>query len=479
VESTITDNVDLAPAERQRADWVNQFTPRIAFSEIGARSKFSGTLAAPMLVYTRSSKNNYIAPEAAVSGTYQAIEHFLFIDANARVSQQYLSPFGPRSVTLASATQNRYTAQSYSVSPYIRGGDRGGLTYELRQQSIWADAAGASLGTSTNKSYTSNVSGQITQAPRPGGWSVEYRRSDIHFTELTAGFDTESMQIARVYASYKPDLTWQISAIGGYEDNHFFLTRERGTTYGVSGIWRPGPRTNLSAAWEHRFFGSSYHVAFDHHTPLTVWSVNASRDITSAPQQLANLPAGADVDALLNSLFGSRVPDAAQRQLLVDQLIRDRNLPAQLTGPVPIFAQRIMLVEDYSATYGILGARNSILFRIFRFRNEPVEGSEPALSPLLELLSNTTQTGVGVTWTHTLAPNLTLSVAGNASTAKQNTESSRDTRLYAVRATVSRTLSPRTSVHAGARFQRGLSDSELGASYHEFAVLAGFSYSFR
>ena len=87
----------------------------------------------------------------------------------------------------------------------------------------------------------------------------------------------------------------------------------RGYIYGVGIEWRPTERTNVVANWEHRFFGASYLFSFDHRTPLSVWSVSASRNITSYPQQLASLPAG-NVQGILNQLFLSRIPDPTLRQ---------------------------------------------------------------------------------------------------------------------------------------------------------------------
>ena len=98
--------------------------------------------------------------------------------------------------------------------------------------------------------------------------------------------------------------------------------------------------------WEHRFFGASYLVSFDHRRPLSVWSFRASRDITSYPQQLANLSAGGDVNGLLNTLFASRVPDPAARQTFVDQFIRQRGLPPTLAGPISLFSQQVTLEES-------------------------------------------------------------------------------------------------------------------------------------
>ncbi|MGE5102490.1 MAG: TIGR03016 family PEP-CTERM system-associated outer membrane protein [Deltaproteobacteria bacterium] len=478
-ESTLTDNVNLAPSDQRKSDWVNEFRPGVRFTEVGAHSKLAGSISVPMLVYARTGgENNYATPNVAISGTYEAIERFFFIDATANVSPQFLSPFGTRSSSLANASANRYTSQSYTISPYIRGGDSNYVNYELRQQSIWSDASGISTGSSTNRSYTSNVNGYVTRQPLPAGATLEYHRSDIRFSDIAnAGSNSETTEIARLRGLYQFDPAFRVSGSVGYENNQFFFTEERGTTYGAGFVWHPTDRTNLNATYEHRFFGASYNVAFDHRTPLSVWSIAASRDITSYPQQIAGLPAG-DVDTLLNALFSSRVPDPGQRQSLVDQLIRDRGLPSQLSGPLAIYAQQITLVEQARATFGILGARNSIFFSAYHTRNEPAARTDEALAPLIPLLSNTTQNGFNVAWNHQLAPTLTLSANGDASRTTDNTATGVSTRFYTVKATLSRVLSALTSAYAGARYQRSLSDSDFAANYSEFAVFVGFTHTF-
>ena len=117
-ESTFTNNVSLSSTDRQ-SDWVNQLTPAVQFTERGAHSQLTGRIALPVLLYARTSENNDVAPQANIVGKFEAIERFLFIDASALVSQEFISPLGTRSISLANATNNRYTQQTYVISPYI------------------------------------------------------------------------------------------------------------------------------------------------------------------------------------------------------------------------------------------------------------------------------------------------------------------------------------------------------------------------
>ena len=157
------------------------------------------------------------------------------------------------------------------------------------------------------------------------------------------------------------------------------------------------------------FFGASYLFSFDHRTPLSVWSLSASRNITSYPQQLASLPAG-NVSGILNQLFLSRIPDPTQRQTVINTLIQDQGLPANLSNPVTLYTQQILLQETASATLGLLGARNSIYATIFYLHQEPIAGSGTPLPPVLALGNSNTQQGINVIWTHNLTPSVTMNL---------------------------------------------------------------------
>ncbi len=107
--------------------------------------------------------------------------------------------------------------------------------------------------------------------------------------------------------------------------------RARSTASGFAGDRASGRRSKRS--WEHRFFGNSYLVAMDHRTPMTVWSLRASRDVTSFPEQLATLPAGGIVPLMLNELLRTRMPDPVQRAAAVAEFIRSQGLPLVLGEP--------------------------------------------------------------------------------------------------------------------------------------------------
>lgn len=466
-----TDNVNLAATDR-KSDWVTQITPSLTFTGKGAEASVSGFISAPLLLYANTGgSNNRVLPQANINGTAALYPKFLYIDASADVSQQFISPFAPRPQGLISDTANRYTAQSYRISPYIKGESRGDLQYELRNNNIWTNATNVAV--TGDQSYTNEIVGHLTQQPRPFGWGANYDRVDSQFN----GRDSFVTEIGRLNALWQPDLSWQFSLSGGYEDNHFPFQDVSGATYGAGFRWRPSGRTSADVDVEHRFFGASYHATLLHRTALSIWTLRASRDLTTYPQDLANLPAQGNTAVLLDSLFASRITDPLARQAFVEQLIRERGLPSTLTGPLDLFSQQITLQENIEGSVNLLGVRNAVLVSAYRRRTEPVPGSALALIDVIPLTQiDNTQVGANVVWTYRLTPLYTLTSNADWSRTSVNDEGGENSKQGTLQVILSAPLSRLTTVYTGARYQRFTSN--LQGRIEESAVFVGISHSF-
>ena len=217
--------------------------------------------------------------------------------------------------------------------------------------------------------------------------------------------------------------------------------------------------------------------AFDHRTPLTVWNVKFSRNISTYPQQLASLAAGSNVAGYLNQLFLSGIPDPVERQNVVDQLMQSRGLPATLTSPVSLYTEQILLVEQQTATVGLLGARNSIFLSVFNAHNEPITAAGDVLPPSLFSQNANTQTGGSIVWTNRLTQsvNLTASFTLLRTTANAPLDGRTDQGYAQVQ--LSMPITARMTGFVGARYQALASD--ITADYNEAAAFVGITYSLR
>ncbi len=107
------------------------------------------------------------APSVSLNAKLEAIEQFFWIDANALVTQSFLTPFGPQPANLTTPTNNRYTTQAYGVSPYIQGVIASNISYSLRDDNIWSRSSNYGDSAATvPATYSNNLSGQMSSVDR-------------------------------------------------------------------------------------------------------------------------------------------------------------------------------------------------------------------------------------------------------------------------------------------------------------------------
>lgn len=474
LQETATNNVNLAPTDSRTSDLVTQLTPTLALSGHGDHTSLDGSLSIPILLYARTSENNYVAPAVHLLGDVNFLDRILHVEGSVDISEQFFTPFGAQPPDLANATDNRYRTTTYRVSPYVMGVAGNGIAYELRNNNVWNNLSGAPSDTS-NSRYTEWFARASSPENRQFGLAATYDYTDITFPGPSTG--SLQSQIGRLIFTYNVDPALRLGADVGYEQNQGALTSSQNTVYGVGLNWRPTERTKVVGRWEHRYFGSSYLFNFDHRTALTVWNVNASRNVTTYPQQLGALGAGSNVPAYLNQLFLSSIPDQTARQQAVDQFIRDRGLPQTLETPVTLYADQIILQQQVSATVGLVGVRNSIFFSVFNVRSEPISAAGTPLPPALNLGNDNTQTGGNIVWSNRLTQGANLVASLNASRTVANGPSPANTKQASAQMTLSRSFSARTSGFIGARYQALTSD--VSSDYNEAAVFVGVGYALR
>lgn len=471
VLETLTSNVNLSPASTRQWDLVTQITPTLTVDEQGQRTSLHGIVSLPILLYVKTgAENNQVYPHVDLLGDVQLVDRFLHIEGSVNISQQYFNPFGAQPTNLVNATQNRYQTEVYRVSPYISGTTAGNISYELRNNNIWSNLSSAPIDTAD--AFTTEWLAKASNVEARVGWRSNVDYSETKFTDQQNSIRT---LLGRVEPIYNYDAQTRFNAKLGYEDNQYQLTGSRNVIYGAGFAWRPTERTAVIGDWEHRFFGSSYLFSFDHRTPLSVWNVRVSRNITTYPQQVAALTAGVSVFGLINDLFRSNFPDPVERQRAVDKFISDRGLPTVLSSPISLYAQQILLLQSQTATVGLIGVRNTIMLTLFNLKTETISAAGNSL-PAFGIDTNNTQTGVTLNWTNKLTEAVQLLVTINGARSLANAPLEGKTNQGSAQVFLSTPLSARTSFYTGARYQVLVSD--ISPDYHEVAAFVGLNYKF-
>jgi len=468
---TWTNNVSLESSEARDSALIFEFVPGVEVDWRSARSELRGTVRAPVVVQTGGEgQGTKVFPQVALVGHIEPIENFFRIEGAASVTQRYFSPFGARSPSLTNDTDNRYDSQSYRLTPIIEGEVGSLIRYQLRDDNIWTIVG--NTPTDAANSYTNRFVGSVDRVATPLGWRLEYFRDQVDFRREAS----ELNQVARAYATWRPDPQLELGLIGGYEQLQLQFDDQSSAVYGALLRWRPTSRTSLDANWQHRVGGPNYQVTFANRTPLSVWSVEFSRSISNFPIELIELSAGTTVPALLDQLFLSRIPDSTERQLAVARFMQEQGLGTVLAEPFTLFGNQFRIVERARANFGVLGVRNNIFFNVYRVKTSPI--TRTAEAPIdLPATEGTTQYGAGATWTTRLTSVSNFQLAADLVRAESDDILGRRTDQGFIRANFTTRLSPQTSAFAGLRLQKLRSDVRPDAS--EAAIFVGVNHSFR
>jgi uncharacterized protein (PEP-CTERM system associated) len=478
VRETYTTNANLAPSGQAESSFVTTVGAGVAVNGNGARANLNGSVSVQGNYYSadipgnNASDNVYV--RANLLGSLEAIEKFLFIEGAINVSQQYLSPFAPTPASTIGITNNRYTSAGYRVSPYIRGVFPGGTTYLLRSDSIWSNLGQVQNAPGATSSFTQRWSGRLDSPVRTFGWSLDGLATTTSFSNQQQDV---SNQIVRGYLNWRPDAQVLLYAIGGYEWNDYYLTQSNNVVYGAGGEWRPTDRTDVRGNWQERFFGSEYLAAVTHRNPFSAFNLNASQNISTFPQQIFAAPAGGDIASLVNAAFTTRIPDPVQRAQAVEQFLATSGLPATLQSPLNYYVQQVFLYEQQSATFTLLGVRNSAALTLYNRKQEVISGGTGAvLPPPFGQLNNNTQRGGAVTLSHKLTPLTSL----NATATRYQTTSlapfsSRST-TNAVALTVGTRIAPNTDGFGGLTYTDF--ESNVANDYDAYTAYVGLNHRF-
>jgi uncharacterized protein (PEP-CTERM system associated) len=481
---TYTSNVNYSTTSNSTGDFATSVTGAIQISGQGARARLNGSIGATAIVYANETQNNSFAPTVILAGNLEAIEKFLYIDAQANISQQFFSAFGPQPGSIVNATGNRYTAQTYSLSPYIQGRIGGtNLTYQVRDDNVWTlSSQFGNASVDAPSTYLNQLHGSLNAPAAPWGWTIEYTGTRYAPTNGDT-LGSYTVQVGRGIAIYQFDPQFQVSARGGYESDRFPLQSSDGVIYGLGLQWLPSDRTQVAGFWEHRFFGSSYSATVNHRLPRSSLAFSFARGLNTYPQNALTIPAGANVSSFVDAAFATRIPDPAERALAVQQFLAQSGLPPSVSQPVNIFSASILLQTTGTASVVLIGLRNSVAFSVYYTKSSAISGTGSVLPPILQFGQDNTQTGGGVSFSHRLSgmTNLVASATYSRTTANNTTGAFANARTNNGYLSVGlgTQLGPKTTASLGVNYSRFLPDGDVGfASTSTYNVVAGINHTF-
>lgn len=455
--ATFSDNVGLLPEAQAQAGWIFDLAPGLRVEHLSPRARVFADYRIHGLSYTTDSPADETQQYLDANAHWKAIGNFLTVDARANITQQPRSPFaGAVAPDAATSSPNRGETRVFELSPAV-GGYLGSLAlYQLRFTATEADATEVGLPRTRSASWIGRVRSASPSAVI--GWSLEAEQLRVR-NDLVGDLEDARVR-GLVYVAVIP--TVRLSLSYGREETDFLGgERRRDDTPGAGIDWVPSERTQLSAAWEKRFFGDGHRLFLAHRTPLTAWRVNGAREVSVLPNQLAmaNLRS---VSTLLSDLLSSAQPDPVQRAAAVRARMEESFLPETSALTNGLLSAQPFLLKSIEGSGALAGRRNT--FTVALARREQV-----GIRELGAVSEDVRREGISATWAYRLTPLTTITVTGSYLRTEGLDDAGLRTTDRALTALYATRLGPDTTFSVGAR--RAEVESTAVPGYAENAVV--------
>ena len=474
VQETLSDNVNLAPTNKQ-GGLITTISPGLHLSSQSGH--VTGTLDYSFngIFYTGVSRSAQIQNQLAANGRAELVDNILFVDATAGISHQTLSSLGTLSGSSVVGT-NQQEVGSASVSPYVRGRLGDIARVELRDTANIVETRGSSAGTTTGNSIGNAVSARLDGLT--GGalnWWASGTSQTTRFR--SAGFAARSDELL-LGLQWRVDVDFLASLFGGRERSNYLLGPEADSkTYGATAQWTPNPRTRAEFDWQHHVYGDAHTLRLDYRlarSALRVSDVNAVN--LGQPQASGATTTNYD---LLYLEFASIEPDPTRRDALVRAYLQA--LGVDPNGQVVAAFETLgpTLQRNQQFALSLDGLRTTWIVTVSQGRTRTLgNGALPIAGATTAAFGALRSRGASLTASNKLTPtmsaNLSIAIQHNNGTPLGTISAPTTTGLRSITAGWSDHLGPQTTLTLSARSSQG---SGAG-TYTEHALVAGLVQTF-
>jgi len=474
VGETLTDNVRLAPDSRKESDVVTQIGPGVQVDGTTGRLKLNFNYRASALLYAKNSDANDLQNYFDGSGTLEAVQNWLFVDARASVTQQSFSAFGSQgNIASENINPNRAETLAYQISPYVRGRFTPNIDYNVRYTRSGTAVLGNSPANSQGTSWTDDWTGTLTGPPLTRGleWSATAQYTLAHAGE---GRDASARRAFGSLA-YRFDPQVRVGGRLGWESNDYASTdNNSGVTYGAQLDWVPTDRTRVNALTEHRPFTNTHSFTLQHRTRLTSWLLSDSKSVTTGPAQLALARVGSAFDLFFNVL-ATTIPDPIERTAEVNRQLAQAGITRDLQLATTFITSRVIVQRARQASVAILGVRNTVTLGASFTESRAVD-TGAAFVDDFATTSEVEQRSLTASWAHQLSAITSANLIGTYTRSTGASGSGPETTEKSARFFLNHQFSPRTTGSVGLRYIRF--DSTTADDFREKAITASLLVTF-
>lgn len=461
LDSSLTYLDTRRPNGSNTSDLVVDVRPGLRITSRTGRVQGSLFYSLGLVQHLGNNRDSSLQHLLSLSGTAEAIERWLYVDAAASISRQSLSAFGRQSVVPGLSDDGNTTeVGTISLSPRVAGQVAGIASYSARVTATATETRKSDAGDSYSVASTFSL-GSLSESRLSWGLQFQDLRSDFKLGRST--------QTDRVTASlsYVPDVDWLLTVRAGQESTDVLSTeRKRYDNYGASARWRPGPRTLVQFDTDKRYFGQSHSLTLEHRFPLTSLRFTSVRDVSSTGDPNA-VGQPLTLFQMFYALFASIQPDPVLReQFVIDYLRSIGQDPGARVG-AGVVNSGVSLLERHDLSWSYAGRRLTLTLQAFATRSQLLDNVSAANEEIA-------QRGLVASASHRLTQTATASLIGSLlRTAATPTRGG--TELQSISLNWTERLSLRTGVGLTARYGRFSSPTD---PYSEAAISASLNHRF-
>lgn len=480
LDETWSDNINLLPKGQERSDFVTTISPALRVTRYGSKLTASMFYQPSLLYYANGTNGSSVRNFLNALGNATLVENLLYFDAQASISQQYISPFGAQGSTVNNSG-NRAEQRTFGLGPSLRSRFGNDFSYQLGYRFTSSSADNSLFATSRIGQIYGSVSSGTSF--RDIGVGLNYSRTDQDFG-ARGQIITQSIGTT---LSYQLQPTFRVRVGGGYDRNEYPTSGQpdlAGPAYNAGFDWVPSQRTNLNVTFGKRYFGPTANVAFRTSSPRYALTATYLRDQTTSAQSgltVVNSPYFTLADQYLQPFIADPVARAQAAYVLLAQAGLSPFAAANF------LSNQLYLQKRAEVSLALFGLRNTVTFNAFRNESQVLSNLQIEFD-VFSQANNIRQTGFGVNWSHKLGPrttaNLGVTRTHNVALSGSGDTTSRIIQLSATRQiqkTLSGTLTYRNVNQTGDPGNAstiGGFNTFYARSYRENAVLGSLRLTF-
>ena len=391
-------------ASERVGDFVAQIRPGVRMAARLGRTQAALSYSLSATQHSRKGLGTTFQNNLNATLRTELIERWLFLDADASITQQAISAYGQQSADNLQINSNRTEVSQISLRPSSRGSLAGLAIYDINlnvNANHVKDSQSPDSRSASGSASLSSVSGAALL-----GWRLGATQQHSSFSGGQSSDSTRTSASLLV----RPNQELNGSLRAGQETTRigsFYDTTYK--NWGGDLRWTPSPRTTASASADRRYFGNGYAVALDHRLARAAVHFTSTRDVNNGSNgQGVGQPV--TLYQLFYSQFASLQPDPVQREQLVRSFLlaigQDPN--GVVSGGYVNVGVTVQRRDDLSFSY--LNSRTTVTLQAFRSQSRRLEGSTTAGGLPFD---DVDQTGFISGLNYRLTPSATVSLTGS------------------------------------------------------------------